>query len=787
MKKLNYFMLALVLLISTLSLGNVSAEPAEWYYGAALSIGVFKVKTDGTGFQVLDKIDNKRQAKIIGTSGEWIYYEKYGVKVIRRMGANGEFESITGSSDNGVSSICRIKTDGTGQEVLVRNTSCFGSSMLAGDWVYYGKYNNATKHYDFSRVKIDGTVDQTLGFISGFEDFIGVAGDSHYYYDKYDGSSSIFRLGPNGKQLMEPKVAKDSAVIKSDWIYYSKRDTDNNFYIYKMKTDGTYKSKLISRRDADIIYISDDFIYYCVYGKLSDDLFRCKLDGTNEIEFASFAWRTTTRLYNIKVVGDSIYYQHDQKSWEEIGDEQVRKIKPGETSYEEITNFKIDKPTLSSSSQEQSPSQQPSPTPSIQSTPTPSPVTPAPASPSQNNGLSTGDSSSTGSRQTVVNSEWFYGAAAKVGVFKVKPDGSEFTVLYGFNDKKSARIVEVSGDWIYYTTTGTNHNAICKVKNDGTGQMVLALSDSGKDSFYDITLADGRIYYELNTEHYSVKTDGTDKRTLDFLKGTILAAVADDWIYYEQGKDVKIGDDSYLWRTSIYRIKTNGTGKQQLESGYSLIATIVKQSDAIKNGWIYYRLNNDDSSYSLYRMKIDGSSKTKLPFNEILYISSEWIYYSNNKTTYKSKLDGTGETKLGSNLTKKILDRSLSSNNCILLGDNFYYQDRNTEGEDVYNIKADGNSSSVKITNFGTNAGGNSGGGSSGSGSSSGSNGGQASQLCNVCVGEGKVNCFLCHGSGNTVTGDFGIAAYVTETSCRRCQGKGTETCPGCKGTGRKS
>ena len=57
---------------------------------------------------------------------------------------------------------------------------------------------------------------------------------------------------------------------------------------------------------------------------------------------------------------------------------------------------------------------------------------------------------------------------------------------------------------------------------------------------------------------------------------------------------------------------------------------------------------------------------------------------------------------------------------------------------------------------------------------------------CVICGGLGQIACTLCNGSGTTISGRFGLGAYVGPTRCSRCSGRGSIRCPGCGGTGRR-
>jgi len=139
---------------------------------------------------------------------------------------------------------------------------------------------------------------------------------------------------------------------------------------------------------------------------------------------------------------------------------------------------------------------------------------------------------------------------------------------------------------------------------------------------------------------------------------------------------------------NLYRIKNDGSCKTRLNTDYK-----VKHANIIGE-WIYY-CNVDDFSQpnigQIYRMRLDGSNKTLLYNSQcfITGISRSWIYYKDCQdpgALYKMHLDGSGK--------EKVNIRFLGSPNFI--GDWIYYSD--ILEENIYRIKSDG-SSKTKLCN----------------------------------------------------------------------------------------
>lgn len=143
------------------------------------------------------------------------------------------------------------------------------------------------------------------------------------------------------------------------------------------------------------------------------------------------------------------------------------------------------------------------------------------------------------------------------------------------------------GKWIYYVETDAGEPVgICRVKNNGKKEEKVA---------------EGQMCY-LN--------------------------IIDNYIYC-----LEYDEDNY--RNNLIKIKTNGKNKQ-------ILARDIDDEQIIAtNKWIYYF-----KSDSLYRAKLDGTSREKISDRDIEYyhIDDHWIYYiySNEGSQYiaKMKLDG---------------------------------------------------------------------------------------------------------------------------------------------------
>ncbi|MDP4268396.1 MAG: DUF5050 domain-containing protein, partial [Bacteroidota bacterium] len=222
-------------------------------------------------------------------------------------------------------------------------------------------------------------------------------------------------------------------------------------------------------------------------------------------------------------------------------------------------------------------------------------------------------------KSLTIKDDWIYfcNSSDNETLYKIKTDGSNIKKL---DDTEYCRCINVVGDWIYYSTwkAGTY-----KIRPDGSEKTLLT-----SETTYDMTVVDDWIYYGTNPQFYRMKTDGT--QVIKILDSAYYANVINTYVYYEDND-------------CLYKIKTDGTDNFKLTEGNELAdinvvgdliyytawndnnkerylckvrtdgseaATICKlgaDEPNIADGWIYY-CSVYDSKY--YRIKTDGSNNT---------------------------------------------------------------------------------------------------------------------------------------------------------------------------------
>ena len=163
---------------------------------------------------------------------------------------------------------------------------------------------------------------------------------------------------------------------------------------------------------------------------------------------------------------------------------------------------------------------------------------------------------------------------------------------------------------------------------------------------------------------YKIRTDGSGKQKLNDNLSFYINVVG-EWVYYrDPGKEGK---------GSIYKIRTDGSGKQRLNDEGSHFINVVGE-------WVYYTGRDN----ALYKMRTDGSERQKLNDDTSYDINviGEWVYFRNwsdREKLYKIRTDGSEKQRLND-------DKSISVN---VVGGWAYYRNESDSGR-LYKIRTDG-------------------------------------------------------------------------------------------------
>ncbi len=224
---------------------------------------------------------------------------------------------------------------------------------------------------------------------------------------------------------------------------------------------------------------------------------------------------------------------------------------------------------------------------------------------------------------------YLYGTVASGGMynagalFKVKKDGTGYTMLYAFDgtnaNNPSGHLV-LTGGYLYGTTRAggdSNLGSIFKVKTDGTDfhSLYSFTIDSGNTPQSGLILgADGRLYGVTQEGGamqqgalFSIKTDGTDFTSLHTFD------VAEHALAYG----------------GLYQANDNAL--------YGMAATREEPS----KGFIY-SIDPDGSNYrTVYAFGIEAN-----PHGTLTQLADGYLYGITSKFIFRIKPDGTGFTNL---------------------------------------------------------------------------------------------------------------------------------------------
>lgn len=183
-----------------------------------------------------------------------------------------------------------------------------GGYFCEDDGVVY--FANAYDNYALYSMNSDETNLKKL--TSNSAKFINSGGDYIYYYESTPGSASglgyllgghgFFRLkkSKDAKPVCLDKTVGDSCVLIDNYLYYQTYDKDNAMSLYKIKTDGSDRTKL-SDEQINPVSVSDNRFYY---HHTTDDLNLYVWDTITDT--AAPLWNTD--VYNPVVDGNDIFF-----------------------------------------------------------------------------------------------------------------------------------------------------------------------------------------------------------------------------------------------------------------------------------------------------------------------------------------------------------------------------------------------------------------------------------------------------------------------------------------------
>lgn len=225
------------------------------FYEDSSSSAVYISQTNGKGNDVeIPNMDLRSGFQVVG---EWIYYSSF-------------------SGDG----FYKIRSNGKQKKKILEDTAY--NFYVDSDKIIYWAAKRKNKPMGIYTVNLNGTEEKLL--VSGIIICFNADGDWVYYAGASNSvtpdpsNSGIWKVRKDGSE--NTKIADDVGTINvsEGWIYYT--SASDNRCLYKIRTNGTGKTKLNS--DAtDKINIAGDWIYYQIINKNSPaELYQIRTDGT---------------------------------------------------------------------------------------------------------------------------------------------------------------------------------------------------------------------------------------------------------------------------------------------------------------------------------------------------------------------------------------------------------------------------------------------------------------------------------------------------------------------------
>lgn len=621
---------------------------------------------------MLPGILNAQYTKLCEYSGSTTGSDPYGSLV-----SDGTFlyGMTSEGGDFGNGTVFRIMPDGTNDSILlafngVNGRGAKGSLIYEGGFLYGMTYEGGTNNKGvIFKIQPDGTnYSKLLDFngVNGHAPYGSLVSDGVFLYGmtlyggasdlgvvfkiKTDGTGYSKLLDFNGLNGQEPY---GSLFFDGTYLYGMTSAGGLQGTIFKIKPDGTGYFKLLDFQGPDGVWpyatlVSDGTFLYGTtrYGGTAGagTIFKIMPDGTGYSKIYDFSGVPGFRgslIYD----GTSLYGMTENSGPSYSGN--VFKIQPDGTGYTSILNFN-------------------------------------------------GSNGKNPRSSLIADGIFLYGMTIEGGtmnagtIFKIKPDGTSYTNLFDFDNYSNPpngaypRGPLVSDSTFLYGVGregGTSgKGVILKIKPDGTECSVLFdFSGSTVGGPTDGVFSDGTYFYGAANNStlggfggiYKIKIDGTGFTQLHAFSSystgifPVGSLISDGTFLY--GMTSKGGTGACSFGCGlIYKIKTDGTAYSILHSFSNTIEGRNPSGSLIFDGTFLYGMTGDGGANgmgTIFKLKSDGTGFTKLldfagtngclPFASNLLSDGTFLYgvtggggANDHGTIFKIMTDGTGYSKL---------------------------------------------------------------------------------------------------------------------------------------------
>lgn len=292
--------------------------------------------------------------------------------------------------------------------------------------------------------------------------------DGFIYYS--GANNGLYKMKSDGTEkvkLLDDSVADINVV--DGWIYYlNVRDYNENpnSRIYKVKIDGTCKTEVYSQDNISNLIVINDWVYYKAFSNYNPgySIYKIKVDGTDKMQIINEGF-----IRYINVNDGYIYYNTPNE---------IDKIKVDGTGKTKI--YDLSKPS---------------------------------------------------EFMTIDNQNIYFDLAGmdyfRHNIYKMDFDGKALQKVITFNSDATELFnpyfFNLDGDWVYYSVEDKSENSIYKVKTSGTQNTKLIGDSCNNINILGNTLFCNKVEYAsgnynqptFKKELYTINKDGSQKQNVD--------------------------------------------------------------------------------------------------------------------------------------------------------------------------------------------------------------------------------------------------------------------------------
>ena len=269
--------------------GNLANRSTNAFIGDSCLLSVYRLYPDNTQYRYIEE-----QPFFLNVSDGWVYY-------------------LRNTSET--KTIWKTALDGSATMEVFTSEPFMASLWLHGEWLYYSHYSNGVS--GVSRVKTDGTGNSlvvggatydTPGILNASTLVVGQ--DALYFMGSRAMLCKADLDGSNIRQLGGKAISSDpgSLMLHNEWVYFVEEGTsaETSQKLYRMKTDGTELTEVLG--DAPFMFdFHGNELWYIAMDKdgMIGSLYAISDDGSGEARWVFGDEGYAISMFS--VLGDEIY------------------------------------------------------------------------------------------------------------------------------------------------------------------------------------------------------------------------------------------------------------------------------------------------------------------------------------------------------------------------------------------------------------------------------------------------------------------------------------------------